>query len=672
MSALLDAALNYAKLGWKVFPLVPGQKRPLTMHGSKDATSNPDQIRAWWTQNPDANIGVATGSVSGIVVLDVDCKNDKDGYASLRNLDITQEDTLCQSTPSGGLHLVFQYLPEIRNSVDKLGIGLDTRGDGGYIAVFPSVVEGKPYAWLTSPFEGPTIASVPEALLAKHWNTPAQQRVDPEIAKNGAPHGCRQENLKDIVALYYKNNSFPIARAMAQVWGSLCDPKLTEKEVDTCCDNQERWRNGHEAQEPLTLDGMDEVEEPIPVLPESAMIGLAREFRDLYCEHFEAPRVFWYFSFLTFFGAAISKKVRLASGTEEPPRLYTVLLGTSGRSRKSSAMDATEDFFRRVIEPAVHPGQDSANERKLLVLHGSGSAEALARRIVRDENRPILMKFDELKSLIDKGRAEGSQLLPLLANVWGKGRWSNETLTYSVELQDAAISILAACTLGTFESAFRGTEADIGLLNRIWLVPGQTDKIIDVPSMPSLSAIEDLAFRVRLTIHFLTGTARAQVSFAPEARIRWRTWYTDFQRRTESMPSATRVDSYGLRLLTLLAVSDGPEPILGSPIKISLRLVEAVIEMLEWQLMMRERFYPIVADTAVAAMEEKIRKALGRRPGQWITRKRLIDFVNARRAGTGTLDKALEGLVRNAEIEQKSESHQFNKTTMRWYRSPEA
>src|SRR6516165_4849410 len=101
MSALLDAALNYAKLGWKVFPLVPGQKRPLTMHGSKDATSNPDQIRAWWTQNPDANIGVATGSVSGIVVLDVDCKNDKDGYASLRNLDITQEDTLCQSTPSG-------------------------------------------------------------------------------------------------------------------------------------------------------------------------------------------------------------------------------------------------------------------------------------------------------------------------------------------------------------------------------------------------------------------------------------------------------------------------------------------------------------------------------------------------------------------------------------------
>jgi len=52
----------------------------------------------------------------------------------------------------------------------------------------------------------------------------------------------------------------------------------------------------------------------------------------------------------------------------------------------------------------------------------------------------------------------------------------------------------------------------------------------------------------------------------------------------------------------------------------------------------------------------------------WVTRKRLIDYVNARRAGTATLDKALDGLIRNAEVEVRSEQHRFNKTTARWYR----
>src|SRR5260370_9111416 len=73
--------------------------------------------------------------------------------------------------------------------------------------------------------------------------------------------------------------------------------------------------------------------------------------------------------------------------------------------------------------------------------------------------------------------------MPLLTNTWGKGRWSNDTLTYSVDLNDAAISVLSACTLKTFGSAFRGGEADIGFLNRLWLVPGQRGQFISLPEV---------------------------------------------------------------------------------------------------------------------------------------------------------------------------------------------
>jgi hypothetical protein len=410
------------------------------------------------------------------------------------------------------------------------------------------------------------------------------------------------------------------------------------------------------------------------IFPASAIIGLGRQFTDLYSAHFEAPRVFWYFAFLTFLGAMISKRVALASGNNEPPRLYASLLGTSGWTRKSSAMDETEDFFARVdrLYHGQQTPEEAAQSGALLILHGSGSAEAIAKRVQRDQKRPILMKFDELKSLIDKGRQDGSQLMPLLTNTWGKGRWSNETLTYSVELTDAAISLLSACTLKTFESAFRGGEADIGFLNRLWLVPGQRDKIIAVPEVVDPAAMTALVAAVEGTLRtILAGDRIMQAVFAPDARGFWTAWYTDFQRRAAAnSEAAARIDSYGLRLCILVAVCEqtfvaGPS---GPQLVITRTAVQAVIEMLEWQLKVRLLYYPTIADNQTAAMEQKIRKVLVRAPGQWVRRKDVYNLVNGTRVGIATFDKALDGLQRNGEIEPKVETHKFSKNQIRWYR----
>ena len=68
----LNAALGYAAQGLYVFPIKPRGKTPLTNHGFKDASTDPEQIRAWWTRWPDANIGITTGKASGFWVLDLD------------------------------------------------------------------------------------------------------------------------------------------------------------------------------------------------------------------------------------------------------------------------------------------------------------------------------------------------------------------------------------------------------------------------------------------------------------------------------------------------------------------------------------------------------------------------------------------------------------------------
>src|SRR6266511_477499 len=144
-TTMLDAALAYAAGGWSVFPLVPGEKRPLTKNGFKDATTDTGQITKWWTETPDANIGVATGKVSGITVLDVDIKpwKDKHGDDSLRELTDkhgTLPITLMQTTWSGGMQIVFQYQQGAPNSAGCYGKHLDGRNDGGYVAVPPSKV----------------------------------------------------------------------------------------------------------------------------------------------------------------------------------------------------------------------------------------------------------------------------------------------------------------------------------------------------------------------------------------------------------------------------------------------------------------------------------------------------------------------------------------------------
>lgn len=151
--ALRESALRYAARGWPVFPLRPGGKQPLPgSHGVKDATTDEAVIRRWWAENPFANIGLACGP-SNILAVDVDTKVGKPGLRSWHelaaSLGIPEGGTLTNVTPTGGKHLLYAMPEDVRlgNTQGKLGDGLDTRGDGGYIVAPPSTINGKAYRW---------------------------------------------------------------------------------------------------------------------------------------------------------------------------------------------------------------------------------------------------------------------------------------------------------------------------------------------------------------------------------------------------------------------------------------------------------------------------------------------------------------------------------------------
>ena len=162
MNKLLDAAIEYAtKYKWAVFPCSPTSKKPLTPHGCKDAKKNVGAIKAWWKKWPNASIGIATGSASGLIVIDEDLDEDKglNGYEEVsewERINVALPETVQCITGRGGYHLYYHYDgTDIKNRAGILE-GVDVRGEGGYVIAPPSMhPNGTEYQWEDAPGEIP-------------------------------------------------------------------------------------------------------------------------------------------------------------------------------------------------------------------------------------------------------------------------------------------------------------------------------------------------------------------------------------------------------------------------------------------------------------------------------------------------------------------------------------
>ena len=158
---MLEHALRYAEKGWKVFP-VNKNKKPLTPNGFKDASTKPQVIKQFWKRFPDANIGIATGKQSNLVVIDIDSKKPDDVeriVVELTKLKGSFHQNVVARTGGGGFHFYFEHpgTAWVKSPTDAFGIqGLDIRADGAYVVAPPSQhLSGELYVWGDdqSPFE---------------------------------------------------------------------------------------------------------------------------------------------------------------------------------------------------------------------------------------------------------------------------------------------------------------------------------------------------------------------------------------------------------------------------------------------------------------------------------------------------------------------------------------
>lgn len=234
MTKTLEHALFYADHGWKVFPLKEKDKVP-TVKWADVATTDKDIITSWWTANSAANVGIMTGSKSGLLVLDIDAGHGGETtLTELQNKYGELPQTPVCRTGGGGRHFFFKYADGTKNTASKIGAGIDTRSEGGYVVGANSLhPSGHFYEWDKEHLPSKTqLADAPAWLLKILIDEkPTQQIVT--TSEGAYISGQRNNALTSLAGTMRRKNMSEDAIFLALNAENLnrCIPPLPESEV---------------------------------------------------------------------------------------------------------------------------------------------------------------------------------------------------------------------------------------------------------------------------------------------------------------------------------------------------------------------------------------------------------------------------------------------------------
>jgi hypothetical protein len=362
--------------------------------------------------------------------------------------------------------------------------------------------------------------------------------------------------------------------------------------------------------------------------------GAAGNFADVLSDCMEPPRHFFFLAYLTCLGAVLAGRVTLNTELKPQPRPYTVLLGESADDRKSTAIHKTVDFFTSALT-------------SFECCFGVGSAEGLQKRFQKNSDAAtssLLLVFDELKAFVGKSKVDGSVLLPCVCTLFETNRYESHTKNREVILTNAALSILAASTVETYERCWDSAFQDIGMTNRLFIVPGQGRRKHAIPCRVPYQEWELMRGELGKILRLADGCP--ELDFTPAARSLYESWYFNLEQSVHTK----RLDTYALRFMILLSINNGAY-------EVDELIVQDVIDLMNWQLEARRLHDPIDADSKIASLEEKIRRKL-KAP---LTNTELKRAVHYERQGIALYQQAIKNLTNEKEI-------RFNKTTNKWER----
>jgi hypothetical protein len=241
MASMDDTIRDYTGRGWSIIPIRPGDKRPLVRwEDFQHRHPGEAEARGWFRASPEAGIGIVTGTISGLVVIDVDLRHG--GDVALEHLEREHgrvATTVECRTGGGGRHLYFLHPGGlIRNKVG-LAPGVDLRGDGGYVVAPPSLhASGLRYAWVEGRAPGSiAIAPLPDWVRQQAVEEPAR-RGHPiaywrRLVCDGVPAGQRNNTIASLAGHLLRHGvDGAVVMELLLCWNRVrCRPPLVDEEV---------------------------------------------------------------------------------------------------------------------------------------------------------------------------------------------------------------------------------------------------------------------------------------------------------------------------------------------------------------------------------------------------------------------------------------------------------
>jgi hypothetical protein len=558
------------------------------MNGCKDAMTSKDQIVKWWTEtNGLANVAIATGAPSGLVVLDVDAKSG--GLNALAELE--QQHGKLPTTPtahtgSGGKHYFFRY-PLGAKIGNRTGIvpGIDVRGDGGYVIAPPSDhASGGRYSWLVP--STTAIAEIPGWLLGMIQQPKVMEgnssgmiltltdTLDLAIA-TGVGEGQRHDTLCRLVGAHLSKGEEPDAiLTLARAWASRCTPPLPDGEVVSVVQTLAKKHQGGVLVMPQS-DPVDAVllpvETPWPRLDEEAFHGPVGELVRLLDPCSEADPAGLLLTALVAIGNCIGRKPSFSvAGNTHHVNLFAVLVGESSRARKGTSLGRVMSLFDAI----------DSDWKKYRVMSGLSSGEGLIwvvrdpiegvepvkdkdggvghRVVVKDpgvKDKRLLVNESEFAQTLRVLRREGNTLSPIIRQAWDAGGMKALTKNSPAQATDAHVSILGHVTRPELAKYLDDTDIFNGFANRfLWaavkrskLLPDGGDEVDLEPVKQALAKAVAAAKQI------------ATMSRSPEARSLWWSVYPELTAERPGLYGAVtgRGEAQVLRLSMLYALLDG-------------------------------------------------------------------------------------------------------------------
>ncbi len=579
----LQAAIEYAvKSSFKVLPLFHvldngccacGDlscssigKHPhwkLAPNGVHNATGNVDLIIDWWTQEPYANIGIATGATSSIEVIDIDPRNE--GNESIRELEASigpLPKTLEVATGGGGKHFYYRYSGK---KLSRKLPGIDFQSDGKYIVAPPSNhASRKLYKWVEVDYK---ISYLPEIYYSipaiKNFSTNNSSVSQADLI----PEGQRNQSLTSIAG---KLRSIGLGvEHIREILKSLnedkCRPPLPYTEVDRIAESISKYPSGNSPH--FKLDKKYFLAKEIDLLINKPAIKSQmnfealplplRKFREWATNSTHAPDEFIVTGFIGAIAAAMGKNIVLDHPLGEiRPHVWIANIANSGEG-KTTALNIAGKLLSEIEIPLLEEKRSKLKEYKIkyekyLKDRKSGKATQEEEPIypgIRTLTLPSLTSIQKLTEILAKDYAGGiiyvASELSLLLSDWKLDRNAG-MIPFYLSLFDSpdiapipayktsedlplirnpSVSIVGASVERSFFSKFTEEDFVSGNLQR-WLIATTTNSKPRV-AFPNVKSEEGkLLFKQLLEeIFILSNTRNIKFQFSNEARDYWNETY---------------------------------------------------------------------------------------------------------------------------------------------------